>query len=88
MGMTTPDVIRAHRHCIRRHAEVLASAACGCFYCGAIFPPTEITEWVDEWEEIGQTALCPRCGIDSVIASESGYPITAEFLASMAAHWF
>ena len=67
---------------------MLASASCGCFYCGAIFPPAAITEWVDEWEDIGQTALCPTCEIDSVIGSESGYPITAEFLTAMNKHWF
>ena len=86
--MTTPDILRAHRHSSRHRAEVFASAACGCFYCGATFPPAAIAEWVDEWEEIGQTALCPQCGIDSVIGSESGYPLTPEFLAAMHQHWF
>ena len=86
--MTTLDHIRAHRHSIRHRDEVLASEICGCFYCGAIFPPDDITEWTDEWESIGQTALCPRCGIDSVIGAESGYPVTAEFLSHMKGHWF
>jgi hypothetical protein len=86
--MTTVDYIRAHRHSSRHREEVLASAQCGCFYCGAVFPPSEIESWVDDWEDVGQTALCPRCGIDSVIGSESGYPLTEEFLARMKAHWF
>jgi hypothetical protein len=86
--MTTPDVVRAHRHSIRHRAEVLASARCGCFYCGAIFPPAAITEWIDPWEGVDQTALCPRCGIDAVIGSESGYPITADFLMAMKQQWF
>lgn len=86
--MATPDIIRAHRHSIRHRNEVLASSLCGCFYCGAIFPPSEISDWTDAWEGAGQTALCPRCGIDSVIGSESGYPVTSEFLAAMQAHWF
>lgn len=86
--MATLDHIRAHRHSIRHREEVLASDLCGCFYCLAIFPPSEIEDWVDEWEGVGQTALCPRCGIDSVIGSESGYPNTQEFLARMQAHWF
>ncbi len=86
--MTTPDHIRAHRHSSRHRKEVLASKQCGCFYCLAIFPPSEFDEWIDEWEGEGQTALCPRCGIDSVIGSESGYPITPEFLKAMKDHWF
>lgn len=34
------------------------------------------------------TALCPRCGIDSVIGSPSGYPVTPEFLGRTREHWF
>jgi hypothetical protein len=84
----TADHIRAHRHSIRHRAEVLASEACGCFYCGCIFSPDRIERWIDESEGVGQTAMCPDCGIDSVIGSESGYPITAEFLGAMRSHWF
>ena len=84
----TPDVVRAHRHSIRHREEVLASERCGCFYCCSIFPPSEITEWTDTWEGVGQTALCPRCGIDSVIGSESGYPVADAFLRQMHQRWF
>jgi hypothetical protein len=73
---------------MRNRDELLLSERCGCFYCGAIFSPEEVEEWVDEEEGIGQTALCPRCGIDAVIGSKSGYPITIEFLGLMRAHWF
>ena len=43
----------------------------------AIFLPTE-----------EQTALCPKCEIDSVIGSASEFPITKDFLERMHAHWF
>ena len=33
-------------------------------------------------------ALCPSCGIDSVIGDASGFPITEEFLVAMEARWF
>jgi hypothetical protein len=32
--------------------------------------------------------MCAKCGIDSVIADTSGYPITTEFLQRMHDHWF
>ena len=86
--MPTPDHVRAHRHSSRHREEVLASESCGCFYCCSIFQPSEIQEWIDEQEGVGQTALCPKCGIDSVIGSESGYPVTIEFLEGMKVHWF
>jgi hypothetical protein len=49
-----------------------------------IFNPAEITEWVDD----GDTALCPYCGIDSVIGESSGFPITDKFLKEMHQRWF
>jgi hypothetical protein len=82
--MPSWDHTRAHKHCIRHRAEVLASELCGCFYCLSVFPPDEIAHWIDD----GQTALCPHCTIDSVIGSASGYPLTVEFLTRMKQHWF
>jgi len=76
--------ISAHKHCLRHRAELEASDVCGCFYRLAIFQPKETTEWTDD----NQTALCPKCGIDSVIGSASGYPITNEFLQRMHDRWF
>ena len=92
----TPDFIAAHPHSFKHRKELEDSSICGCFYCLRTFPPGEVTEWVD-WPEdtpdgleltAGLTALCPWCGIDSVIGSRSGYPINEEFLAFMNRHWF
>lgn len=80
-----PDEVRAaHDHSSRHRKEVLDSKECGCFYCGAIFSSSEIMDWVDG----GQTALCPKCGIDSVIGSHSGFPVTKDFLNQMNRYWF
>lgn len=78
-----PDHIRAHERSNQHRAEVLASALCGCFNCLATFPPERIREWVDEDE----TALCPECGLDTVLGTGSGYPITPDFLREMQAYW-
>jgi hypothetical protein len=80
--------IAAHRHSIRHRREILDSLTCGCFYCLALFTPGEVGKWVDEEAGVGQTALCPGCGIDSVIGSAAGYPITRDFLSRMHRHWF
>jgi hypothetical protein len=79
-----PDVREAHKRSINHRDEVETSTVCGCFYCLSIFPPAEIVDWTDE----DQTALCPKCGIDSVIGDRSGFPISTEFLATMRSHWF
>lgn len=59
----------------RRRREMLSAARCGCFYCCETFEPAEITEWIDptaDDPQSGETALCPRCGIDSVIPLREG----------------
>lgn len=60
------------------------SRVCGCFYCLAIFQPQEITDWFDD----GKTAVCPKCSVDSVIGSASGFEITSEFLKQMREKYF
>lgn len=79
----------AHSHSANHRSEIENSAVCGCFYCLAIFKPSIIEEWVDEDESgNGTTALCPMCGIDSVIGDASGYAITKDFLEVMHKNWF
>jgi len=84
-----PDIIEAHRLC-SDHREALSKAdRCGCFYCCAIFKPTAITYWVDPTSDdmqAGTTALCPQCGIDSVIPMAQG--MDRDFLDLMKRHWF
>ena len=85
-----PEPIReAHRHAIRHRTELLASEQCGCFYCLEVYSPAEISNWTDSNDEgVGQTALCARCGLDSVIGNLAGFPLTREFLAAMKQYWF
>jgi len=83
------DYHRAHQYSSSHRKQIQESTLCGCFYCLATFEPKLIEEWVDEDKDgVGQTALCPNCGIDSVLGSKAGFPLTAEFLTSMQKHWF
>ena len=77
-------VVAAYKHSSGHHHELVSSESCGCFYCLEVYSPLEILDWVDD----GKTALCAKCGIDSVIGSSSGYPITKEFLKEMNNYWF
>jgi len=81
----TPDYIKAHEFCTNHKEKILQDEQCGCFYCLSIFAPQEITYWI---KDTSGTALCPYCGIDSIIGKSSGYPITKEFLEKMKAYWF
>ncbi|HEU4415197.1 MAG TPA: cytoplasmic protein [Candidatus Angelobacter sp.] len=74
----------AHRRSFKNRDEVEKSSLCGCFYCEKSFSSEEIDEWVDD----GETALCPFCGIDSVIGSAAGFKLDRLFLHSMNERWF
>jgi len=73
----------AHKHCSRNRDAIQKSALCGCFYCCQTFPSTEVQEYT-----YPEDALCPKCGIDSVLADSSGHPITGQFLTAMYDMWF
>ena len=81
----TPDFIKAHEFSSNHKARLLQDETSGCFYCLAIFKPQEIEDWV---ADISGTAICPYCGIDSIIGESSGFPITKEFLKKMKSYWF
>ncbi|HEX5958898.1 MAG TPA: cytoplasmic protein [Hyphomicrobiaceae bacterium] len=77
-------VADAHVHPIRHRAEIDASETCGCFYCASTFSREEIKRRIGD----EGTALCPRCGIDSVVGDASGYEVSKPFLSQMHSAWF
>ena len=80
----------AHKTSSNHKPELERDSRCGCFSCLAIYDPKEIEEWIieDTACDYRGTAMCPHCGIDSVIGESSGYPITKEFLDVMNQMWF
>ncbi len=79
-----PSIV-AHRYSANNRDALQHDKLCGCFYCLKIFSPTEISEWV---KDTSGTAICPYCGVDSVIGEGCGYPITEKFLKEMHRYWF
>lgn len=76
--------IEAHKHSSGHRASIEASSEAGCFYCTRTFPANSVKEWVDS----GTTALCPHCGIDSVIGDATGIKLGESFLSLMHDCWF
>jgi hypothetical protein len=78
-----PEPYRSAHGLSSRHRKQLTHVGrAGCFYCLALFDTAEITDWIDD----GQTALCPRCGIDAVLPATED--VTPEFLKQMQEYWF
>ena len=76
--------IAAKVHTSKHRVEVEASARCGCFFCFRQFPPTMIKAWT----ESNQTALCPHCGVDSVIGNAAPFQLDDKFLRRMHGQFF
>ncbi len=79
-----PRLLTAHKLCTRNREALEKVERAGCFYCLSTFAPSEIEEWIDE----EGTALCPRCGIDSVLTETDDYPLDEAFLRKMQVFWF
>lgn len=60
------------------------SEVCGCYYCLEVFSKNDITDWTDN----GQTAICPKCHIDSVLSQSYGIELNKEQLQIVHDYWF
>ena len=95
MSLDSETIKDAHRLCATNRKLVRASKKCGCFHCEAVFAPSSIDEWIEETQGNYSmapdpfTAVCPHCGIDSVLGDACQYPVTdPAFLHAMRIHWF
>jgi hypothetical protein len=79
----------AHKHSIYNENEIKESLLAICFSCCTYFAASKVVEWTDGANGGARTALCPRCGIDSVIANRcGGFPIEdPAFVRAMHRHW-
>lgn len=91
---TGVELEELHRYS-NNHREVLQAASrAGCFYCGAVFSPVDIEDWIDGPQAHsghtgdGVTALCPHRGMDSVLPQTNTITITPQLLSEMREFWF
>lgn len=77
------------RHCFSNFQEIQKSDECACFYCRSRFKPSDIKQWASHpLPELPKTAICPNCGIDSVLGDASGLMLTDALLSFMRKEWF
>lgn len=65
--------------------DIFKNETCGCFHCLSIFNPNQISEWIPYSDNL---AICPYCGIDSVIGTDKGKPITKTYLKEFKEDFF
>ena len=60
--------------------EIRPGVKCGCYFGISVGDGAEIDEWTDD----GKTAICPRCGVDSLVAGITNLV----FLMEANEYWF
>lgn len=75
---------RYHKLSIYNRENITDKTECFCFYCLESYPGKEIDGWTDN----GQTAICPRCDIDSVIYKTEELPISRSILEKIHKFYF
>jgi len=90
-----PLLVLAHRRSFGNRVAISQSSLCACFFCLKTFPGEAIRDWCDQPRDVahgedalGMTAMCPFCGIDSVLGDQSGFELSEEFLKKMKQFWF
>lgn len=68
---------------IGNRQQLELSTEAGCYHCLAVFDAREVTRYVDN----GDTAVCPRCGIEAVLGSATGYRLTRKELKRLHTWW-
>ena len=83
------DALKAvYSHSIRNEESIRKSNLCGCFHCISIFPVADVKSSEMLFEKDGfKTAICPICGIDSVLGDVS-VEISAELLEALNEYYF
>jgi len=75
---------KLHKKSSYHRNELFCFNWCGCFYCRKSYRPSEIKEWTD----LKDTAICPRCGIDSVLPMDEHNTDNINVLNDMYEYWF
>ena len=86
MELTLEDLMRIHQHSIFNEDRLKSIHRAGCFSCESILQIDEIKDWVDA--PPNRTALCPHCGIDSVLAEDADLELSDALLKTMYEFFF
>lgn len=73
-------------HSVDNEIEIVKSQRCGCYFCHSIFSARSVKDWLSD--ERGVSAICPECGMDTVLGDASGIQIDKQLLKNMSKQYF
>lgn len=81
--MSEDFIKKAPMSAFKNKQFVETSQTCGCYHCLKVIQTKDIEFWTDDDE----TALCPKCTLDTLIPESTGIPIDQESLVAIKNHW-
>ena len=69
-------------HCANNEIEIIRSKRCGCYFCKKSYSARKVKDW-EQGENGRASAICPECGMCTVIGDASGVPLSKELLEEM-----
>jgi len=78
---TDPKFLELAKHSSHNEIEILHSKTCSCYFCRQTYNARDVNDWTND--KGGVTALCPVCGMDSVIGDASGVPLDKNLLKDL-----
>ena len=86
MKLTEEQSKLYHSHTIRNRNEINQSECCHCISCTKSYPSPIVMDFIKDGD--GETALCPYCGVDSVIGDACSLLLNPEILKALNKRWF
>jgi len=83
MSVTQKLIREAPIYSMKNKRFIEESEMCGCYNCLSVFSKNDITEWTDG----GQTAICPKCVVDSVLPQTYGVELDEKNLKIIHDYW-
>jgi NAD-dependent SIR2 family protein deacetylase len=74
---------RLYEHSRLNRQFMVPGSTCRCFHCLRTFEAEQINRWTDD----GETAVCPCCGVDSVLSGSADH-LTDELIRGLQANYF
>lgn len=82
------QLAHAARHARGNDLSVKRSTHCACYCCEHQFDAKKVVEWTPEDRDGKINAICPNCGVDSVIGDASGIAINEPLLTALNERYF
>ena len=91
MTLSQTELKALHKLSFQNLQLIQDAKQAGCFCCLEVFPTSAIDiSGIDQWlpDQLSQTACCPHCSGDSVIADDENFKLSHDLLKQMQTKYF